>query len=65
VGVALCDFAPERQEEGIRRLLVLAGDPEVRGRCVEVARRYFSLDKGVQSYDHIYLKLVKGLGEPR
>jgi glycosyltransferase involved in cell wall biosynthesis len=65
VGVALRDFAPEHQEEGIRRLLVLAGDPEVRGRCVEVARRYFSLDKGVQSYDHIYLKLVKGLGEAR
>ncbi len=58
VGVVLRSLAAEEQEKGLRRLVALADDVEARRRCVEVAQRYFSLEKGVQSYDRIYRDLV-------
>jgi glycosyltransferase involved in cell wall biosynthesis len=60
VGVVLRRFTPEEQETGVRQLLDLASDCEVRKRCAEVARRYFSLDIGVDSYDRIYCSLAAG-----
>lgn len=58
VGVALRDFSEDSLREGVRRLLALSRSEEVRRRCVEVARRYFSLDQGVLAYDRIYRELV-------
>ncbi len=60
VGVVLRQFTPEEQETGVRHLLDLASDCEVRKRCAEVARRYFSLDIGVDSYGRIYCSLAAG-----
>ncbi len=58
VGVVLRQFSPEEQETGVRQLLDLASDCEVRKRCAEVARRYFSLNIGVDSYNRIYCSLA-------
>ncbi len=58
VGVVLRHLAPEGLESAVRELLVLAEDPDVRKRCVEVAHKRFSLDGGVRAYDRIYRSLV-------
>lgn len=59
VGVVLKNFERGELEGAIRRLLLLARDPVIADRCVEVARRYFSLEQGVQKYDRIYQDLAK------
>jgi glycosyltransferase involved in cell wall biosynthesis len=59
VGVVLHDFSAQEKEKGVRRLLELAADSDVKNRCVEAAHRHFSLEKGVQSYDRIYRSLTE------
>lgn len=58
VGVTLSDFSPAEKDRAVRRLLELASEAGVRGRCVESARRWFSLEKGAAAYDRIYRELA-------
>ncbi len=58
VGVAVRDFDEPTLREAVERLVALADDGEARRRCVEVARRYFSLDDGVRAYDRLYRELA-------
>ncbi len=64
-GVVLRDFRPESMETAVEKLLTMAEDPDIRERCLEAARQFFSLDKGVRSYDRIYTDLgSKGVKKP-
>ena len=58
VGVALPGFAPAAIEDAARRLLMLTDDPDTASRCVETARRLFSLDIGADAYRAIYASLI-------
>lgn len=58
VGVALTDLSPPDMEAAAESLLALLSDPDTRQRCVETARRIFSLDDGVEKYDGIYRRLT-------
>lgn len=58
VGAILGEFTQSAQADALRRLLELVEEPDIRDRCVAVARQYFSLDKGVQSYNKIYSFLI-------
>lgn len=60
VGVVVQSLDAETIAAGAREILKMARDPQVRTRCVETARRLFSLDAGVAAYDRIY----KSLAEP-
>jgi len=59
VGVALDALTSEAQRAGVARLVALAEEPSTRARCVEVARRLFSLERGVTAYDGIYRSLAE------
>jgi glycosyltransferase involved in cell wall biosynthesis len=58
VGVALRDFSAAEKEAGVKRLLELLRDPQVRERCTSAARLHFSADKGAQDYDRLYRSLA-------
>jgi glycosyltransferase involved in cell wall biosynthesis len=57
VGVALSSFDEAAMREAIDRLLQLTQTPGIKVRCRAVALRYFSLDRGVMSYNKIYREL--------
>jgi glycosyltransferase involved in cell wall biosynthesis len=57
VGVVLRDLTSESQEEALYKLLKLKEDPQTKTRCIQVAKKYFSLEKGVEAYDRIYRSL--------
>jgi glycosyltransferase involved in cell wall biosynthesis len=57
VGVAIKDFNRETVLAGLEQLLALIADKSTPTRCIEVAHNYYSLVKGVASYDNIYKKL--------
>jgi glycosyltransferase involved in cell wall biosynthesis len=57
VGVVLRAHARPAKEAAVRRLLELAGQSDIRQRCVETARRCFSLENGVEAYDRLYQSL--------
>lgn len=54
VGIVVDDLSPDRLMEGLARLLRLLESESVRDRCVEAARRHFSLSGGVAAYEHVY-----------
>jgi len=58
VGVVLRAYDRLAKEAAVRRLLELAGRPDVRQRCVDTARRCFSLEDGVEAYDKLYRSLA-------
>ena len=57
VGVALTDFSPDDMTASVDRLVSITNDSSTSGRCVETARRLFSLDGGVKDYRQIYQAL--------
>jgi glycosyltransferase involved in cell wall biosynthesis len=57
VGVALNDFSEREVADGMKRLVLLAGDPETSRRCRETAIRLFSLETGATKYRQIYQQL--------
>jgi len=63
VGVILRRHDRQGQEDAVGRLLELAANPETRQRCVDTARRYFSLEAAVQAYNRLYRSLT-GCTEP-
>ena len=57
VGVAVNAMDEASLREGVEALLLLCADPGVRARCVESARRRFSLEEGVRRYAAVYRSL--------
>jgi glycosyltransferase involved in cell wall biosynthesis len=57
VGVAIARSDADSVREAAAKLRELAADPETPARCREVARRAFSLDRGVGSYLDLYRRL--------
>ena len=58
VGFVMHEFSDKACADAVRALLALAGEPGIAARCVEAARRHFSLDEGVTSYAGIYGQLA-------
>ena len=56
-GVLLYQFNQEDMKTAAKQLLELTKDPQISNRCVKTARKYFSLEDGVQTYDTIYKRL--------
>lgn len=61
VGVALGDFDVESIRTGLDSLLTLVQEPGITQRCVESARRHFSLEEGVERYRQVYATLAGDL----
>jgi glycosyltransferase involved in cell wall biosynthesis len=60
VGVVVDQVSDATAVRGALKLQAMASDPDVRARCVETARRRFSLEKGVTAYDGLYRQLAAG-----
>jgi len=58
VGVILKDFSDDSHIRGIEELLTLVSDPEVSTRCVDISKKYYSLDKGVNEYNKLYSRMI-------
>ena len=56
-GVVMPEFSPEARRAAVRELLALCTEEGARARCVEAARRHFSLQQGAEAYRNIYLDL--------
>lgn len=54
VGVVLDSFDDTAMANGLDELIQLASQPDTAARCVESAKRHFSLDEGVRRYSSIY-----------
>ena len=63
VGVALTGFSEGERRAAVDRLLTLLDDHELRNRCIETARRLFSVDDGVEAYRRIYESLTMETAE--
>ena len=61
VGVALRDFSNVDLEGAADRLLALLDEPDLRSRCVAVAREQFSLEVGLNKYADVYRKICNNL----
>jgi glycosyltransferase involved in cell wall biosynthesis len=59
IGVTVNSFDSESLKKGIEDLLNLVSDPNVSERCVNSAKKYFSLENGVKLYNQIYYSLSK------
>jgi glycosyltransferase involved in cell wall biosynthesis len=59
VGVSLSESDPSSIEAAAEELRSLSADPATPARCREVARRWFSLEHGVESYLALYRRLVE------
>lgn len=59
VGVVVDELTTTAVREGVQRLMDLVGDRGTEDRCVESARRRYSLDSGVAAYDKIYRSLAR------
>jgi tRNA-binding EMAP/Myf-like protein len=59
VGVALNLFEEANMKFCLHQLLLLAAEPDTRERCINAAKKHFSLEKGVVSYSLIYEQLEK------
>jgi len=54
VGVAIKSFNMETLSLDLKNFLTLVENPNTSSLCIDVARRYFSLDIGVERYKNIY-----------
>jgi glycosyltransferase involved in cell wall biosynthesis len=59
VGVVLHDLTSKSKKKAIHKLIKLKEDPDTKARCIQVAQKYFSLEKGVGAYDKIYRSLKR------
>lgn len=59
VGVVLRDFEPNSVAGAAHAILELASSDVIRRRCVEAARRHFSLKTGVATYEKVYQELER------
>ena len=58
VGVAISSFDPEAIAAGLKRLLSLLDEPDIHERCINAAKKHFSLEQGVRRYQAVYESLV-------
>lgn len=58
VGAAIRAFDQVSLEAGLAQLLALLADPSTAARCVEAAKKHFSLDEGVRRYAAVYRALL-------
>jgi glycosyltransferase involved in cell wall biosynthesis len=58
VGVIQNDFTHDSRLKAMQELIALTTDPDTKARCLGTARRQFSIDRGVESYDRIYRSLT-------
>jgi len=58
-GVAIVRFDAQSLKDGLLQLLALLEDPGTKQRCVETARKHFSLDEGVQRYAILYRSMLR------
>lgn len=58
VGIAVDALGESDLREGVKGLLALSAEPGVRERCVESARRHFSLEEGLERYAAVYQSLA-------
>ena len=58
VGVVVTSLDVDSTSAGAWELMQMARDPVVRTRCVETAKRLFSLESGVAAYERIYQSLA-------
>lgn len=66
IGVVVKDFTNEEYRQSVDRLLLLINEKEsLRKRCIESARKYFSLSDGVAKYKEIYQALSQEEGQGR
>lgn len=63
-GVVMREFSAEARRAAVRELLALSMDGGTRTRCVEAARRRFSLERGVDAYRNIYFEMGDGRRAP-
>src|SRR5690348_1930972 len=63
-GILMREFSPEARRAAVRELLALCADGGTQVRCVESARRHFSLERGVEAYRRIYSEIVGRSGAP-
>ena len=59
VGVAVADLGQDGLEEGVRRLIALVSERDIRQRCRDAALDLFSVEKGVADYAGIYKALAE------
>jgi glycosyltransferase involved in cell wall biosynthesis len=57
VGVAVSDFENQSLNSAIFQLIDISKDPDISLRCSKVAKKYFSLEKGVADLQKIYIQL--------
>lgn len=61
VGVSVADFSDEALRRGVRQLLALLGDREIRERCRNTAEKHFDLERvGWSGYRGMYQQLDPG-----
>lgn len=56
-GASIAAFNDAAYAQALTELLALVEDPDVAGRCLQLARDEFSLESGVRRYDAIYRSL--------
>jgi glycosyltransferase involved in cell wall biosynthesis len=61
VGVTIADFSDESLRSGVRQLIDLLADQDVRSRCRNTAEKYFDLERvGWSGYCGMYQQLARG-----
>ena len=58
VGVILRDLNHDSLLEGMKELIKLSQESDIKHRCSHVAQHYFSLDDGIKAYHSIYRSLT-------
>jgi hypothetical protein len=56
-GASIAAFNDAAYAQALTELLALVEDPDVAGRCLQLARDEFSLESGVRRYDAMYRSL--------
>jgi glycosyltransferase involved in cell wall biosynthesis len=60
VGVVIHNWTDQERRDAVRRLVALAGEPDIRQRCRDAAGRHFSLADGIDAYNQLYSALSAG-----
>lgn len=63
-GVVMPEFSPKTRRAAVGELLALCADGGTQVRCVEAARRHFSLERGVEAYRKVYREMEGRRGVP-
>jgi len=53
------NFEEPLLDERLSELFKLIDDPETSLKCIDTAKKYFSLDKGSEKYNHLYFKFIE------